>query len=204
MGTENLSYAWYDEPALMHEMMEFYADFIIETSRPVLEQVEVDFFTLNEDIAMKGGPLMGPDAYRTFILPHLKRLVSFLKGYGIRHIAIDSDGDPTLLIPSFLEAGVNHGLADRTGVRCQPAKVAGSIRPGPASFRRGRQTDHCAGRRRHPPPPRRNDPPDRGRRLHPDGRSHRPPGYLLGPVPKIHGPETGPPGRRLLRADLSA
>ena len=91
----------------MHEMMEFFADFIIETSRPVLEQVAVDFFTLNEDLSMKGGPLIGPDTYRTFILPHLKRLVSFLRGYGIEYIGIDTDGDPTLLIPSFLEAGVN-------------------------------------------------------------------------------------------------
>jgi len=107
MGTENLSFAWYDEPDLMHEMMEFFADFIIETSRPVLEQVPVDFFTLNEDLSMKGGPLIGPDAYRTFILPHLKRLVAFLRGYGIEYIGIDTDGDPTLLIPSFLEAGIN-------------------------------------------------------------------------------------------------
>jgi hypothetical protein len=36
MGTEALSYAWYDEPALMHEMMEFITDFTIETARPVL------------------------------------------------------------------------------------------------------------------------------------------------------------------------
>ena len=107
MGTENLSYAWYDEPAMMHEMMEFFADFIIETSRPVLDRVKVDFFTLNEDFAMKGGPLLGPEIYRTFILPHLRRLVAFLKSYGIRYVGVDSDGDPTLLIPSLLEAGIN-------------------------------------------------------------------------------------------------
>jgi uroporphyrinogen decarboxylase len=107
MGTENLSYAWYDEPDMMHEMMEFFADFIIETSRPVLDQVQVDFFTLNEDLSMKGGPLIGPDTYKTFILPHLKRLVAFLHSYGIRYVGIDSDGDPTVLIPMFLEAGVN-------------------------------------------------------------------------------------------------
>jgi hypothetical protein len=35
MGTEALSYAWYDEPAMMHEMMEFITDFTIETARPV-------------------------------------------------------------------------------------------------------------------------------------------------------------------------
>ncbi|MDZ4199034.1 MAG: uroporphyrinogen decarboxylase family protein [Kiritimatiellia bacterium] len=107
MGTEALSYAWYDDPALMHEMMEFFADFIIETSRPVLERIPVDYFVLNEDLAMKGGPLLGPETFRTFIFPHLKRLVEFFRSYGTRYIAVDSDGDPTALIPLFLDAGVD-------------------------------------------------------------------------------------------------
>lgn len=107
MGTEALSYAWYDYPELMHEMMEFFADFIIETSRPVLEKVQVDYFVLNEDMSMKGGPLLGPDTFRTFIFPHLKRLVEFFRAHGTRYIAVDSDGDPTALIPLLLDAGVD-------------------------------------------------------------------------------------------------
>ncbi len=107
MGTEALCYAWYDTPALMHEMMEFYADLIIETSRPVLEHVQVDYFCLNEDMAMKSGPLLSPATYREFILPHLKRLVAFFRSHGTRHIVVDSDGDPTVLVPLLLEAGVD-------------------------------------------------------------------------------------------------
>ncbi|MBT3380907.1 MAG: hypothetical protein HN742_12605 [Lentisphaerae bacterium] len=107
MGTEALSFAWYDYPDLMHEMMEFYADFIIETSRPVLERVQVDYFCLNEDFAMKGGPLLGPDTYRAFIFPHMKRLVEFFRDHGTRHVVVDSDGDPRPLIPLLLEAGVD-------------------------------------------------------------------------------------------------
>ena len=107
MGTEALSYAWYDQPALMHEMMEFYADFIIATSRPVLERVSVDYFVLNEDMAAKGGPLLGPDTFRTFISPHLRRLVEFLRGHGVRYVAIDTDGDPTVLVPIMLDAGID-------------------------------------------------------------------------------------------------
>ena len=107
MGTENLSYAWYDYPAMMHEMMEFFADFIIETSRPVLQKVKVDYFVLNEDMSMKSGPLLSPDTYATFVLPHLKRLVAFFRRHGTRYIAVDSDGDPTVLIPLLLDAGVD-------------------------------------------------------------------------------------------------
>jgi uroporphyrinogen decarboxylase len=107
MGTENLSLAWYDYPDLMHEMMEFFADFVIETSRPVLEKVKVEYFTFNEDMSMKSGPLLGPDTYREFILPHMKRLCGFLRKMGVKHIAVDSDGNPTVLIPLLLEAGVD-------------------------------------------------------------------------------------------------
>ena len=107
MGTEALSYAWYDHPVLMHDMMEFYADFIIETSRPMLEKVQVDYFCLNEDLSMKSGPLLGPETYREFILPRLRRLVDFLRAYGTRHIAVDTDGDPTVLIPLMMDAGVD-------------------------------------------------------------------------------------------------
>lgn len=107
MGTEALSFAWYDYPALMHEMMEFYADLIIETSRPVLEKIPVDYFCLNEDLSMKAGPLLSPATYREFIFPHLKRMVEFFKGHGTRYFAIDTDGDPTALVPLFMDAGVD-------------------------------------------------------------------------------------------------
>lgn len=107
MGTENLSYAWYDYPGLMHEMMEFFADFIIETSLPVLRKVRVDYFVLNEDLSMKTGPLLSPETYRRFILPHLRRMVDVFRAHGTRYFAVDTDGDPTVLLPLFLEAGAD-------------------------------------------------------------------------------------------------
>ncbi len=107
MGTEALSLALCMEPDLVHEMMEYFADFIIETSRPVLEKIQVDYFTLNEDFAMKSGPLLGPDMFREYIFPHLKRMVEFFRGHGVRYFAVDSDGDPTPLIPLMMDAGVN-------------------------------------------------------------------------------------------------
>lgn len=107
MGTENLSYAWYDYPDLMHEMMEFFADFIIETSRPVLEKIDVEYFTLNEDMSMKNGPLLSPDTFRKFIFPHLKRMIAFFKSYGTKYFVVDTDGNPTQLLPLLLDAGVD-------------------------------------------------------------------------------------------------
>jgi hypothetical protein len=107
MGTENVSYAWYDQPELMHEMMEFILDFTIEVARPVLEATDVDYMFFNEDMAMKTGPLLSPDTYRAFIFPRMKRLVSWLKGHGVRYVIVDTDGDSEPLLPLLMDAGVD-------------------------------------------------------------------------------------------------
>ena len=107
MGTENLCYAWYDEPELMHEMMEFIADFTIELSKPMLEKTVPDYVFINEDMAMKNGPLLSPAQYREFIFPHMKRLVDFFKGMGVPYAVVDTDGNSEPLIPQLLEAGVD-------------------------------------------------------------------------------------------------
>ncbi|HOZ48806.1 MAG TPA: uroporphyrinogen decarboxylase family protein [Candidatus Hydrogenedentes bacterium] len=107
MGTEALSTAFYEYPDLMHEMMEFFADFVIETARPVLERIPVEYFVLNEDLAMKSGPLIGPNIYGEFIFPHLKRMVEFFRSHGTKYFALDSDGDPTVLVPLMMDAGVD-------------------------------------------------------------------------------------------------
>ncbi len=107
MGTEPLSYAFYDQPLLVHEIMEHHADFLIEGARPVLEQTTVEYVCLNEDLAMKTGPLLSPACYRTFIFPRLRRVVDFLKSHGVRYVAIDTDGNPERLVPQFMEAGVD-------------------------------------------------------------------------------------------------
>ncbi len=107
MGTEALCYAWYDQPALMHEMMEFIADHTIAVAAPVLEEMDFDYVMLSEDLAMKSGPLLGPDTFREYIFPHLQRLIGFLKGKGVRYVMVDTDGDPEPLLPLMLDAGVD-------------------------------------------------------------------------------------------------
>ncbi|MCD6287166.1 MAG: hypothetical protein J7M39_14755, partial [Anaerolineae bacterium] len=107
MGTEGLSYAWYDQPDLVHDIMETRADFLIEAARPILEKTTVDYICLNEDMAMKTGPLLSPRTYKEFIFPRMKRVVDFYKSHGVRYVAVDTDGNPELLIPLLMDAGVD-------------------------------------------------------------------------------------------------
>jgi hypothetical protein len=107
MGTEGLSYGWHDQPELLHDMMEFWADFLIESSRPVLEAIEIDYICLSEDMAMKTGPLLSPKTYGEFILPRLERVVAFFRSRGVRHVCVDTDGNPEPLVAMMMDAGVD-------------------------------------------------------------------------------------------------
>jgi uroporphyrinogen decarboxylase len=88
-------------------MMEFIADFTIEVSRPILEEVSPEYVMISEDMAMKNGPLLSPDTYRTFIFPHMKRLVEFLKSKGVSYVMVDTDGNSEALLPLLMDAGVD-------------------------------------------------------------------------------------------------
>ncbi len=107
MGTEGVSFGWYDQPNLMHDIMEFWADFLIEAARPILENTTVEFVVLSEDLAMKTGPLISPELYRRYVLPRLERTARFLKSHGVRYLAVDTDGNPEVLIPMMMDVGVD-------------------------------------------------------------------------------------------------
>lgn len=107
MGTEALSFAFYDQPELIHDIMEFHTDFLIEAARPVLAETTVEYVNFNEDLSMKTGPLISPKFYKAFIYPRLRRVVDFLKSHGVRYVSIDTDGNPEAVIPMMMDAGVD-------------------------------------------------------------------------------------------------
>ncbi len=107
IGTERLSFLWYDDPTLLHECLEFLTDFALRTLARALKEVKFDWVVIHEDMAGKGGPLMGPNLFREFLLPHYKRYVGALKAGGVEIVVVDTDGDHRVLTPLFLEAGVD-------------------------------------------------------------------------------------------------
>jgi uroporphyrinogen decarboxylase len=107
MGTEKLSLAFYDQPKLCEEMFQFIADFLIEVSTPILKEVEFDYFNFFEDLAFKSAPLVSPACFRKFIFPHYRRAIDHLKKHGVKYVSLDSDGNTEVLIPMFLEMGVD-------------------------------------------------------------------------------------------------
>lgn len=108
MGTENLSYGWYDEPELCEEMCEWLMNFTLETAKPILSKgIDIDYVMINEDMSMKSGPLLSPATYRRFIAPYFRKLVDYFKSHGVKYVFVDTDGNCEALIPALIECGVD-------------------------------------------------------------------------------------------------
>ncbi|MDQ1301295.1 MAG: Uroporphyrinogen deCOase protein [Chloroflexota bacterium] len=108
MGVENLCRAFYDQPKLLEHMMEERTEAMIAITEKVLEVTNFDVFWFWEDMAYKTAPLVGTAMFRKFAFHHYRRVVERMHSHGIKHIGLDSDGNIDLLLPIWIEAGIDH------------------------------------------------------------------------------------------------
>jgi len=103
-GFEGLSMLFYDQPKLVHEMMEYWTWFIMELLDEPLSHIKVDHLILNEDMAYKGQSMISPAHMREFMLPRYRRLYDFLKEKGVAVVDMDSDGYNGQILPVMYHA----------------------------------------------------------------------------------------------------
>jgi hypothetical protein len=106
LGFERLLFTFCDDPALLCEILDTLCDLWVQLFTRALRDAPIDFFFVWEDMCTKNGPLIGPQTFRQFLLPRYRRLTAALRAAGVEVIMVDSDGDPRLLIPLWLEGGV--------------------------------------------------------------------------------------------------
>ncbi len=107
-GFDRLMYSYYDQPELLHEISRHWVYLWKSVIANVHRERAVDVVNIWEDMCGKNGPLIGPNMFETFISPYYRALIDFYtKELNIPVIGVDTDGDLTVLIPKFVEAGVN-------------------------------------------------------------------------------------------------
>lgn len=108
MGVENVSYVLYDDPTWFEEMVVTIADCIIGTLQRALDSgVKFDACGMWEDMAYRAGPLISPKHFKQYLVPQYRRITDLLHKYDVNIVWLDCDGDISLLIPHWLDAGVN-------------------------------------------------------------------------------------------------
>ena len=106
MGDANLAYAFYDQPDLVHAMMDDYTDMALAIWETMVAEVDFDLIETWEDMAFRTGSLISPATFRTFMTPQYRKLADFAQQHGIEVILVDSDGYIEDLTEVMLESGV--------------------------------------------------------------------------------------------------
>lgn len=107
MGAEELLIAFYEEPEMLHDMMEHLTSLWLAVWEQVAAQVQIDHIHIWEDMSGRQGSLISPEMVRQFMMPCYDRIVAFAKAHGVRIISVDTDGDCSELVPLMMEHGIN-------------------------------------------------------------------------------------------------
>ena len=114
-GFEGLCMLFYDDPALVEEMIEFWEQYVLSMMQHIFMYYTPDMIHFSEDMAYKGHAMLSPEMCRKFLLPTWKRWGECAEAHGVPLYAVDSDGCIDELIPLWIEAGINV---------CDPVEVA--------------------------------------------------------------------------------
>ncbi|MCL2831947.1 MAG: hypothetical protein FWD78_02145 [Treponema sp.] len=107
MGEERTCLCYYDNPELMIDILQTASDTSFKVLEKISSLITIDCLTVHEDMAGKGGPMIGPGLINEFIHPYYRRIWDLLKSRGTKLFIQDSDGDMNPVIQAFFDAGVN-------------------------------------------------------------------------------------------------
>lgn len=118
MGELNTCLAYYDQPELMHDILQTLSDTAFYVLERISDHLLIDQLSVHEDMAGKAGPLVGPKQVAEFIAPYYRRIWDLLSSRGTRLFDMDSDGDLRPVLDAFMAAGLNsiHPLEPAAGM----------------------------------------------------------------------------------------
>ena len=128
MGPEDILYAFYDEPELIHDCMKTWFELADKVISEHQKYVTLDELFLAEDICYKTGPLISPDMMREFLLPYYQQLINNIKSRQIdksRHlfVQIDTDGFAYPVIDIYKEIGMDYMSPFEVASNCDVVEI---------------------------------------------------------------------------------
>jgi hypothetical protein len=119
MDIGKLSYAFYDQPELVHAINRDLLEFNINLVEQMGEICVPTFMTFAEDVSYNHGSMISEDTFDEFLAPYYRKLIPLLNELDIIPI-VDTDGDVTELVPWLEKVGIKGvlPLERQAGVDC--------------------------------------------------------------------------------------
>ncbi len=107
MGFEGICLNVYMQPELIDEILNDLGDLYTAIAAEATRHLDVDLIAWWEDIAFKTGPIVPPDWFSEKCGTIYKRVMDLYHAKGTRFSFVDCDGDNRLLVPTWIDNGVN-------------------------------------------------------------------------------------------------
>jgi len=129
IGSVDLLYMFYDDPALIHDMMQTWLAVTDHVIAGTQRRVTLDKLLLSEDICYKSGALISPEMMREFLFPYYRQLFANVSARQIDaarklHIEIDTDGHAPAVISVYAEIGVDAMSPFEVAADCDVVQIA--------------------------------------------------------------------------------
>ena len=108
IGMEELYVKMYTAPEVIEATMRHIMDYYVTVSQRIFDEAGdlIDVFFIGNDLGGQQGPLLGPQLFVRYILPHLKRLIDLGHSYGLK-VQLHCCGGFAPLIPTMIDAGLD-------------------------------------------------------------------------------------------------
>jgi uroporphyrinogen-III decarboxylase len=108
LGMETMYLKLYDEPEVVDALLQHIVDYYAAVSQRMFEAAgdAIDIFFIGNDFGGQTGPLLGPELFDRFMLPHLKRLIDLGHQYRLK-VQLHCCGGFEPLIPAMIAAGLD-------------------------------------------------------------------------------------------------
>ncbi len=107
MGEEKTCICYYDDPELMHDIINTLQDTSLKVLERITEKLVIDQISVHEDLAGKSGPLIGPAQIKKFVKPYFRAVWDLVSSRGTKIFDMDTDGNVNAVIDAFLDCGIN-------------------------------------------------------------------------------------------------
>ena len=107
LGDEEELIGFYAYPELIHDINDYILSVYQKYLLKVIKMLQPDVVYIMEDLSGRNGPMISSSMFDEFVGSYYKQLIPQMKELGTGNVFVDTDGQFEMLIPAFMEAGVD-------------------------------------------------------------------------------------------------
>ncbi|QSX09158.1 uroporphyrinogen decarboxylase [Alkalibacter rhizosphaerae] len=98
---------FYEEPELMHELIDFIADWEVQYAEQICKYLKPTALFHHDDWGSQKASFISPEMFEEFYVPAYKKVYGYYKEHGVELIVHHSDSYAANLVPGMIEMGID-------------------------------------------------------------------------------------------------